>query len=217
MYEKVKTIYLDYDGTLHNSIKVYAPAFRKAYKFLVSRGAAPERRWIDQEISYWLGFSSQAMWEKFMPNLNIDLRQQASSLIGSEMGELIQAGKSILYEGAIETLTYLKAKGYRLVFISNCSKAYRDAARDTYQLMDFFDEMICSEDYDYVPKYEILELIKENYQPDGLMIGDRYQDIEAGHKNNMLTIGCNYGFCAEGELDLANHRISDITELTDLL
>jgi len=33
--EGIKTIYFDYDGTLHNSNKIYAPAFRKAYDFLV--------------------------------------------------------------------------------------------------------------------------------------------------------------------------------------
>jgi phosphoglycolate phosphatase len=217
MYENIKTIYFDYDGTIHNSIKVYAPAFRKAYKFLMNKGAAPVRKWEDEEISYWLGFSSQAMWEAFMPNLDIKLRQIASSIIGKEMGALIKDGKSILYEGAIETLTYLKAKGYRLVFISNCSIAYRDAARDTYKLMDFFDEMICSEEYDYQPKHEILRLIKESYPVDGLMIGDRMQDIEAGIMNNMLTIGCLYGFPCEGELDMADRVIDDVTELRELL
>ena len=63
------SLIFDYDGTLHDSIKIYAPAFRQAYAYLVSLKLAEERTWTDGEISPWLGFSSRDMWNSFLPEL----------------------------------------------------------------------------------------------------------------------------------------------------
>ena len=82
-FETIKTIFFDYDGTLHNSIAVYAPSFRKAYQFLVEKELAEERLWTDQEISYWLGFNPEEMWQTFMPHLSESLREECSKIIGS--------------------------------------------------------------------------------------------------------------------------------------
>ncbi len=58
----IKTIYFDYDGTLHNSIKIYAPAFKKAYDFLVENNYAKQKMWRDEEIAKWLGYTSKILW-----------------------------------------------------------------------------------------------------------------------------------------------------------
>ena len=57
----------DYDGTLHNSIKIYAPAFRSAYASLLERDLAVPKEFSDQEIAYWLGFTAEEMWRGFHP------------------------------------------------------------------------------------------------------------------------------------------------------
>ena len=36
-FKNIKNIVFDYDGTLHNSIKIYAPAFREAYNYLIDQ------------------------------------------------------------------------------------------------------------------------------------------------------------------------------------
>jgi phosphoglycolate phosphatase len=217
MFETIKTLFFDYDGTLHNSIKIYAPAFRCAYKYLVDQGVAQTRVWEDAEIAKWLGYNKQDMWQLFMPDLDPLIRDEASSLIGKEMNRLIAGGEAELYEGAIDTLSYLKSKGYRLVFISNCSTAYRDAASDMFNLPHYFELMICSEAYGYIPKHEILSNLLDNYPGESIIIGDRYQDIEAGLKNHIKCIGCSYGYGLEGELDEADLVIDDIRELKDIL
>mgnify|MGYP001489483243 CR=1 FL=1 len=53
----MKYIIFDYDGTLHNSIKIYKPAFMTAYDYLVDNGYAKKREFSDQEISKFLGLS----------------------------------------------------------------------------------------------------------------------------------------------------------------
>lgn len=216
-FRSIKTLFFDYDGTLHDSIKLYAPSFRKAYAFLVEKGFAEEREWSNKEISYWLGFNPQAMWENFMPSLSHALREQCSEIIGEEMKQQIQMDKPILYEGATETLQYLKDKGYQLVFISNCKKYYKEYHNKLFGLDNYFEALVCSDDYQFIPKHEILAEIKDQYPKESAIIGDRQQDIEAGQKNGIYTIGCTYGFASEGELDAADMLIGDIRELKKYL
>ncbi len=216
-FREIKTIYFDYDGTLHNSIHLYAPAFRKAYDFLVKAGAAENKEWTDKEISYWLGYNPSDMWKSFMPSLKDELRQQCSNIIGEEMIKLIEQGKSQLYEGAVEALEYLKRNGYHLIFISNCKAYYKAAHAKYFHLDHYFEELVCSEDYAFVSKDIILAKLKLNYPEKMLIVGDRNQDIEAGKKNNIYTIGCRYGYATEGELEEADLVIDHILDLKQLL
>jgi phosphoglycolate phosphatase len=212
-FANIKTIVFDYDGTLHNSIKVYAPAFTKAYQYLVENGFAEKRSWSEEEISYWLGFNSQEMWNAFMPDLSLEAKELCSRIIGEEMKKLVEEGSSNLYDGAIEILDYLKKKGYHLVFLSNCKLYYRDAHKKTFALDRYFEDMVCSEEHNFIPKYEILSRIKSKYPEKLVIVGDRAQDIEAGIKNDIFTIGCTYGYALQDELKDADMLIHDIIEL----
>lgn len=215
-FEKIKTIFFDYDGTLHNSIKIYDPAFRKACAYLAEQGLADEKQWEDKEISYWLGFNPDEMWRRFMPELDDETRANCSRIIGEEMRASIEAGKAELYQGTLEVLEFLEAKGIDLVFISNCKSYYRDCHNKLFQLDKYFEKLVCSEDHDFIPKHEILKKIKDGYPQDMLIVGDRKQDIDAGRKNNIHTIGCSYGFSLQGELDDADMIMNDILSLKEL-
>ncbi|VDN48482.1 HAD family hydrolase [Petrocella atlantisensis] len=217
MLDKAKTIVLDYDGTLHDSIKIYGPAFRKAYKFLVDQKQVPPRIWEDEEIIQWLGLSSKEMWEAFMPDMNPSIREQAGKIIGEEMNDLLQNKKAVLYEGALETLEYLKNRGYKLVFLSNCGRSYMEYSRDLFGLDHYFDEMLCAQDYDFIPKYEILSQVMVQLEREIVVVGDRYKDMEAGKRNNLQTIGCQYGYAQGDELLEADYKINHIKELCKLL
>lgn len=212
-FKNIKTIFFDYDGTLHNSINLYAPAFRKAYDFLVNEGHAEPREWSDKEISHWLGFNAQDMWRNFMPNLSQESREKSSKIIGEEMRAQIVEGKPVLYKGALETLAYLKNKGYHLIFISNCKTYYKECHNTLFHLDRYFEALVCSDEFNSIPKHEILKAIKDKYPEDMVIVGDRNQDIDAGKKNNIYTIGCTYGYALKGELDEADMLIDDIQEL----
>lgn len=216
-FKSIRTIFFDYDGTLHNSIKIYAPAFRKAYDYLVKEGLAEERQWTEKEISRWLGYNAQDMWRTFMPQLAEEKREKCSRIIGDEMKALVEEGKSALYEGTLETLGYLKSKGYKLVLVSNCGSYYKECHTRHFKLEQYFEEFACSQEYDFIPKYDILKIIRPKYPENMVIVGDRKHDIEAGNKNHIYTIGCSYGFPLEGELDAADMLIDDIRELKKYL
>ncbi|GAA0179803.1 HAD family hydrolase [Clostridium sediminicola] len=214
--ENIKTIFFDFDGTVHDSIKIYAPAFRMAYKYLVENKFAEPKIWSEDEISYWLGYSSKEMWKKFMPELVEEDKKACSKIIGSEMLTAINEGRAELYDGAIEVLSYLKSKSYKLIFISNCGKYYMDSVNEYFRLDEYFSEMVCSERFNFIPKYEILNKIKNKYEGNMVIIGDRVQDLEAGIKNSIYTIGCQYGFGLTDELEKADLLINDIKELKNI-
>lgn len=212
-FKDVKTIYFDYDGTIHDSIKIYAPAFRKAYDFLVEKNKVKPRPWCDDEIKKWLGFTSKEMWENFMGDLTEPIKNEASSIIGSEMENQIISGNASLYHGAANVLEQLKNRGYRLVFLSNCSVRYMEISCKTFDLEMYFHEMVCSEMHDFIPKHEILHKIKNKYEMNQVIVGDRFHDIESAVKNSIESVFCEYGYGEKGEGDKATVTIKDINEI----
>ena len=115
----VKTIIFDYDGTLHDSAKIYVAAFRQVYREMVSAKDAPEREFQDEEITKWLGYSVQDMWDSFMPEFSQGKKMFYAGEVGRFMTEKIRNKEAVLYDGALETLQYLKDKGYHLYILSN--------------------------------------------------------------------------------------------------
>lgn len=215
--DKIKNIIFDYDGTLHNSIIIYAQGFRQAYKYLVEKGYVEERLWKDDEISRWIGLSSMDMWNQFMPELSEDEKQKCSNIIGSHMIQCINEGKAELYEGSIDILGYLKEKGFNLIFLSNCKIEYMEAHRKSFNLDRYFKDFYCTEEFGFIPKYEIFQKIKVKYIGGFLVIGDRYQDFEIAKIHNLVFIGCIYGFGKEGELKDSGFLVDNVLELKEAI
>lgn len=212
----IRTIILDFDGTIHESIKIYGPAFRKCYGFLVDLGCAEEKEWTDEEISRWLGFTKEEMWKDFMPDLDTDIRHKAGGMIGKEMNRLLAGGSGVLYKGALEVLEELKRRGYVLVFLSNCSVKYRDMVTEAFELDRYFDHIYSSEEFGFIPKDEIFRKIRGSLEPGFAMVGDRHKDMMVGIGNDVYTIGCAYGYGTVEELKSADHLINNISELLDI-
>lgn len=213
----IQTIVFDYDGTLQDSTANYIAAFKIAYNYLIENQKAVPKDWKDEEITKWLGYSSKDMWEKFMPNLDVEYQAAASKIIGKTLLEKALAKEATLYPGALDTLAYLKGKRYKLIFLSNCSNNYMKAHQQAFQLNHYFDDMYCTESFGYIPKYDIFQMFRDQYKGEFLIIGDRIQDFEIGHHHNIATIGCNYGFGTEEELQKSDIRINDIQELRKML
>jgi len=214
--EEIKTIYFDYDGTLHNSNKIYAPAFRKAYDFLVENHKAEQKDWKDEEIAKWLGYTSIEMWKNFMGSLEESFRNKASLIIGQEMREQMIAGNAELYDNSLNTLKELKNRGYVLVFLSNCGIKYMETSRKIFDLDLYFDSMICSGMYDYIPKHEILKIIKHQFEMDQVIVGDRFHDIESGNINGIKSVFCEYGYGNKNEGETSTVRIKEVKELLNI-
>ncbi len=207
----------DYDGTLHDSIHIYAPAFRLSYEHLVQRGLAVHREWTNTQISYWLGYSAKDMWENFMPELSQLEKDFCSRIIGKEMVRFIQEGKARLYPNAGAVLQKLREEGHNLIFLSNCKRSYMQANREYFNLDQFFSAFYCTEDFEFAPKWQIFNIIRAKCSGNFLVIGDRWQDIEVATRHHLLSIGCTYGYGSDEELRDATIWVSSTVEILDAL
>ena len=212
----IGTILFDYDGTLHNSAESYVAAFHITYDGLVARGLAPERDFQRNEITRFLGYPPEEMWQLCLPSLPAEERSAAIARLGTVLRQRAADGKAQLYDGALETVWALRQKGYRTLLLSHCDQAYLDAHSKAFQLSRYFDALYCTESFGYAPKFEVFPQIVSAFPPQYLVVGDRKQDIEMGRRNGVRTIGCTYGFAADGELNDADVLISDIGALLSL-
>lgn len=212
---------LDFDGTLHNSIKIYAPALRKVYAGLVADGLAPEREFTDEEIGKWLGWSPKDMWDAFAPGLPDEVKLRCIDAVGQGMLGGIRAGMSELYPGTEDVLAQLRGEGNTLIFLSNCRHDYMEAFREELDLDRFFSGYYCSEDYAQIPKPQIFEHIRDDFAGVGegefVAIGDRFHDMELAHVHGLRCIGCLYGFGDPEELAGATATVTSITQIPEVL
>lgn len=203
----------DYDGTIHESMKTYAPAFRNTCKWLSDNGYMPAKEYTDKEISYWLGFNSTDMWSKFLPDADIEIREKARIMLGEDMAQRVESGEGALFPNAEQVLAELKKQGHTLIFLSNCRIKYMERHSRVFGLNRFFDYFYCCEEFDFIPKYQIFRLFSLQHKGQYIVIGDRFHDIETAVQNGLKSIGCGYGYAADGELKNADIIVNDITEI----
>ncbi|MDE5854709.1 MAG: HAD family hydrolase [Ruminococcus sp.] len=203
----------DYDGTIHESMKTYAPAFRTTCKWLSDNGYMPEKEYTDKEISYWLGFNSTDMWSNFLSDADINIREKARTMLGEDMAQRVENGEGALFPNTEQVLNELKNKGHTLIFLSNCRIKYMERHSKVFGLNRFFDYFYCCEQFDFIPKYQIFRLFSLQHKGQYIVIGDRFHDIETAVQNGLKSIGCGYGYATDGELKNADIIVNDITEI----
>ncbi|MDO4493620.1 MAG: HAD family hydrolase [Clostridia bacterium] len=213
----IRTLIFDWDGTLHDTTRLYGCAFRKAYDWLVAQGAAPARHYADADVTRYLGMNAKDMWNTFMPLLPQEMKTRASDIIGREMISRIDAGEAILYPGAEETLTRLKEMGFEMTILSNCKRPYLRAHRSAFGLDRWFTGYYCCEDFGFVPKEEIFPRFRDRHPESYVMIGDRASDLKVASVHGLPSVGCAYGFGSPEELGSATCVANDVTELPELI
>ncbi len=213
---KIQTLIFDWDGTLHNTERLYGAALRKTIRWLQSGGYTVPGNpsdLSDARFRRYLGVNARDMWNDFLPDLPNDLKEECSRRTGIHMNECIENGMAELYPGAPELLRSLRDRGYHLVILSNCKVPYMAAQRANFGLDEYFDAYYCSGAYDFAPKEDIFPEIAAKFPGEYLMIGDRSSDRRVAEIHGIHFLGCAYGF---GELDEIQGGDGILTALADL-
>ena len=211
----MSNIIFDYDGTVHESMLTYAPAFRDTMKWLSDNGFIADKEYSDSEISHWLGFNSTDMWGQFHPELSLEIREKARAMLGENMAARVENGEGGLYAGIEDALLSLKASGHTLIFLSNCRIHYMERHRRVFRLDRFFDSFFCCEEYGFIPKYEIFRRFSDRFEGDFIVVGDRFHDIDTAVRNGLHSIGCGYGYGSEDELRRAAIIVTSPAQIPD--
>src|SRR3989338_1783999 len=204
----ITTLLFDVDGTLLESTEFIIQATEHALS--VKGLSVPDRTTISK-------------------NVGASFPDYYFSLTGTHehTNELIEIHRTFQYSNyhlakpfpnTVSTLKYLKNKGYKMATITTRSKKTSHQTLINAGIFDLFDVIISGEDAaalkpDPAPLFKALEHIKEKPEH-AVMIGDSYQDIQAGKNAGTKTIRATYGFhqdnIHEPEPDLFLEDIKDL-------
>lgn len=214
--KNVKSIIFDFDGTLHNTLKIYYPAFSSGVGFLREQGFAKDFELSEKNVARFLGEKPNFAYDLIARGADESLKRQVMALVGRKMEENIKNGLGELYEGTIKVLEDL-SKNYDLYILSNCREVYLDLALDVYGIKNYFKKYFAAETYDFIPKDEIIKKERQKIKEEIIFVGDRHHDMEAARKNNLRSIFCSFGFGSDEEGKDASYKISSIGEILELL
>jgi phosphoglycolate phosphatase-like HAD superfamily hydrolase len=202
------------DGTLLQTEKLSTPAFQRTFAQLREKklweGPTPN----ESELVNVLGMTIEQVWNTLLPGAGEETRKAADHLLLQNEIRLIQERVTELYPGVKETLQHLHEKGIPLFVASNGQEEYIEAICNEYELKPFFTDLYSAGRFQTRSKNDLVAKLLRDYQiKQAVMVGDRHSDVEAGTTNGLFTIGCDFGFATEGELDGADRIIADFSEL----
>ncbi|MGO5550684.1 HAD family hydrolase [Lachnospiraceae bacterium LCP19S3_B12] len=194
------SLIFDYDGTIHDTLRIYEPALRRAFKWLEEEHGVRVPHTSRQRIASWLGMNRREMWDSFLPGLPVELREEAGAMVGAHMERAVRARRAAWYPGIRPVLEELKDRGCRLAVLSNCQASYGRVHWETFGMDRWFEGFYDCESFGYAPKTQIIRQIGKEFPGPYVVIGDRRIDMECARASGSPFIGCRYGFGIAGEL-----------------
>lgn len=207
----IRTVFFDLDGTLWPPHSVALPAFQRVLQEL----GCPIPG--DDALLATLGYPTEEIWQKLLPNAASEVRQQANLLMEKAELELLRQGRAQPFPEVNSTLKRFFDAGVNLCILSNCEGGYLQAVPDALGIGHYFTARFCAGNFPGLTKSQILGQVLPRFPQPAAMVGDRWHDIEAGKDNNLLTIGCAYGLGNEQELAAADYRIRQFSQLEQIL
>lgn len=214
--KNIKSIIFDFDGTLHNTIKIYYPAFASGVEILREHGFAKDFDLNEKNVSKFLGEKPNFAYELIAKDSDKNLKEEAMKYVGEKMDENIKNGVGELYDDSIKVLDKL-SKNYDLYILSNCRKSYLDLALKVYGIKKYFNKCFAAETFGFISKDEIIKKERKNIKEEIIFVGDRHHDMEAAEKNELKSIFCTYGFGSLDEGKNADYKINSIGEILNIL
>lgn len=207
-------IIFDLDGTLFNCKELTNQTFPQSLRILESRHQNEIEIQYFPNYEQFLGTITSDIFAQLLPNADENLIKEAEQiLIDIEMELIPEFGT--LFEGVKKTLKDLHEDGYPLFIASNGSKEYVNKVVEVFSLRKYFSGIFSAGEQETESKVELVKLLlrSNSFEGKGVMIGDRHSDIEAGMSNQLITVGCQYGYGDNGEIKLADVKIQGIEEL----
>ncbi len=199
----------DLDGTLFRTETVTVPAVRQGFNDL----NLPVPRTEDihsffgkpaDVFNHWI----RSQYSPDKANELIDSIERRELELISETGEL--------YPGVREVLKTLRKATGHMALYSNGPENYVEHVVDVHRLQEFFDAVRyrrSDQDSKHTMVRELLERLESR---PAIVIGDRYEDIDAAKRHKLFAIAAKYGYGAGDDLGSADAEASSPSDLEAL-
>ena len=207
-------VIFDLDGTLFRTETVTVPAVREAFAHFAL--APPSQNEIcscfgrtTEEYRAWLA-------AKCPPALAAAVEAYA---VRRELELIPRCGE--LYPGVPHALAQLRDTLPRLAICSNGPRQYVRAVLEGCGIAPLFDAVRWRRPDDADKGRMLHDLLAHLAPPcppstvplPGVLVGDRYDDVDAAHANGLTALGAAYGYGRTGELAHADATIDDPRDL----
>lgn len=217
-YIYMKTILFDLDGTLTNPKEGITKCVQYALKYFGIE---------EKDLDKLLPFIGPPLIVSFQEYYNFD-EKEAQKAVEKYRERYSEIGifENGVYPGIHTMLEQLKRNSVRMALATSKPEVYAVRIMDKYGLSPYFEQMAGSElNGNRNTKAEVieealrrLEVPKEQYSS-VIMVGDRKHDIEGAKIHGLHTVGVEFGYAKEGELEKAGaeYIVKTIKELEKLL
>lgn len=196
----------DLDGTLYRTESSFVRTMRRVYEAhgIAHPGDAAILGMVGETLASfldWLGSQGFA-------GPSEDLQEEIGRI---ELEAIRDHGA--LYEQVPETLRDLRRAGALLTLCTNGDRRYVDAVLARGGIAHMFSRLSTLEAGGRSKKERVGDLLRAYPGRAGIVVGDRYHDVEAARHNGCPVIGAAYGSARDGELAAADARIRSFAEL----
>ncbi|RUS47585.1 HAD family hydrolase [Cohnella sp. AR92] len=209
----------DLDGTLFQTESLLATVHTRVFDTLREEKLYTKEEPPLERLLGALGMLLEHIWQRVMPDGSPEAHARANELLLKYELEDLEAGIGVLYEGVEETLQALKNKGIRLFVASNGLESYVKEVPRLRGIGTLFEGFYSAGEYQTATKAELVRILLDKHGiRSAWMVGDRSSDVDAGKRNGLFVVGCDYaGFRKDGELEGSDAVIGDFRELLRLV
>lgn len=214
-------VILNMDGTLFQTHRVLPDALGKTFDWLRREG-----EWIDEtptrRFFTMIGAPMDEVWRALLPDHKESVRQEVDHQFQQFLCRSVEKGLGALYPGVPDVLHALWQQQVPLFIASHGSCSYVDAILRKHQLLPYFEDVYAAGRGDALSKTEHVANLRQSYGlQEGILVGDRGCDVEAGLLNGFATVGCRYGYANDPlelvEADVPLFRFWDLPEVVQRL
>lgn len=210
----LSTIFFDLDGTLIDSLDDLTDAVNHI------RAEYTQPPLPSTEVRVMVGKGARNLVSRVLPACSASEHEKAlRKFIDFNTRHIVD--KSACYPGIVDLLQQLHRSGHRLAIISNKNESLCGLILHAFGIHELFAHISGGDTYaerkpSPVPLFSAMKALG-SLPDECCMVGDSINDIEAGSRAGIMTVGCNWGYGNELELQDAHFHADSVDALQLIL
>jgi phosphoglycolate phosphatase len=211
---RITAALFDLDGTLVDSLEDLTDAVNHML------GVFGRQRLDSPQVRQLVGKGARNLVQRALDTSSPDEIELGLAAF-TEFNALHIVDKSRLYPGARELLQQLAAEGIRMAVISNKQEALSRLILKALEIDGFFDIIAGSDTFPEMkpaplPLLRVMEAFGCS-PTETVMVGDSINDIQAGNRAGLTTIGCRWGYGTPEELCSSDFQAACLAEIPSII